>query len=188
MSYPKQARRWPACWARLFIPLTIALYGCSQHYEEGAHPPPHPPPSARLPAGHPPLNAPKEAPRSGSQSEPGAVTGTIRVTAEMQERVRKDAYLFIFARERPEGGPPPYAVKRIRVPSFPFRYSLGQSDVLPMVGEGIVFGDIPEMYLIAKIDRDGRAGSEPGDMEGRCPDNPVSAGQGGKDILIDRVF
>ena len=168
--------------------LALGLHGCSQHYEEGTHPPPRPPASARLPAEHPPLSAPKVTPEKRRQSESGSVSGRIRVSAALQGRIPKGAYLFILARERSQGGPPPYAVKRIRVPRFPYEYSLGQSDVLPMAGEGIVFEEIPEMYLIAKIDQDGRVGLEPGDMEGECLDNPVAAGQHGRDILIDRLF
>ena len=135
-----------------------------------------------------PLGAPEAAPEKRRQAESGSVSGTIRVSAALQGRIPKRAYLFILARERNQGGPPPYAVKKIQVPRFPYEYSLGQSDVLPMAGEGIVFEEIPEMYLIAKIDQDGRVGLEPGDMEGACPDNPVAAGQHGKDILIDRLF
>ncbi len=104
----------------------------------------------------------------------------------MQNRIPDGAYLFIIARERADGGPP-YALKRIPVPALPYRYSLTQADVARMFGDGIVLADIPEMYMVAKIDRDGFVGVQPGDMEGVCAKNPIAAGELQADILIERI-
>ena len=49
----------------------------------------------------------------------------------------KNAYLYLIARERADGGPP-YLLKRIRVPSFPYSFTMGQADVGKMFGDGIV--------------------------------------------------
>ena len=164
------------------VVLMVGLPGCSQHYEEGTHPPPRPPQEALLPKGHPPAGESERA--KGSPA--GAVGGTIRIAPELAGRIPANATLYIVARERADGGPP-YALKRLRVPRFPFRYTLTQADVGQMFGEGIVLAEIPEMYLVAKIDQDGFVGAQPGDMEGSCPQNPVAAGETGGDILIDRV-
>lgn len=167
--------------------LIALLWGCSQHYEEGAHPPPRPPPVVALPEGHPPIEGERTDSGGGASKADGTVSGTIRLAPELAARVPGNAYLYIIARERADGGPP-YAFKRLRVPAFPYRYTLTQDDVAGMFGEGIVLAEIPEMYLVAKVDRDGMVGRQPGDMEGVCPKNPVAAGERSGDILIDRVY
>ncbi len=168
--------------ATVTVVLMAGLPGCSQHYEEEAHPPPRPPQQALLPKGHPQVGEKERA-----EGRPvGAVGGTIRIAPELADRIPPNAYLYIVARERADGGPL-YALKRLRVPRFPFQYTLTQADVGKMFGEGIVLAEIPEMYLVAKIDQDGFVGVQPGDMEGNCPKNPVAAGETGGDILIDRV-
>lgn len=116
-----------------------------------------------------------------------SVAGTITVALELAGRIPAGATLFIMARERPQGGPP-YAVQRLPAPTFPFRYSIDQTDVLPMFGEGLQFAQIDEMYIVVRIDQDGRAGQpDPGDMEGATK-TPVKPGQKGVDIVIDKVY
>jgi hypothetical protein len=105
---------------------------------------------------------------------------------ELAARVPGNSYLYIIARERADGGVP-YAFKRLRVPKFPHQYTLTQADVGGMFGEGIVLAEIPEMYLVARIDQDGMVGQQAGDMQGSCAKNPVGAGEHSGDILIDRV-
>lgn len=162
------------------IVMIVLLLGCSQHYEEGAHPPPRIPKKILSQKGH--LQVQKKI--EGDIN--GRVSGMIRISLDLASKIPDKAYLFIIARERSDGGPP-YALKRMRVPKFPFKYTLTQADVGMMFGEGIVLAEIPEMYLVAKIDQDGFVGKQPGDMEGRCLDNPVAAGQSDRDILIDIV-
>jgi cytochrome c-type biogenesis protein CcmH len=74
------------------------------------------------------------------------------------------------------------------VPAFPAPYAIDQGDILSMGGEGLQFADLGEMYIVVRIDRDGRAGPpEPGDMEGATR-TPVNPGQKGVDIVIDRIY
>ncbi|MDE2999353.1 MAG: hypothetical protein OXU79_09785 [Gemmatimonadota bacterium] len=160
----------------------LVICACDQHYREGAHPPPKPR-RPTLPAGHPPVSTarrPSDAP--GGKT----VSGTIRIRPELRSRIPDGAYLFIIARERADGGPP-YALKRMRMPALPYHYTLTQSDVARMFGDGIVLAEIPEMYMVARIDRDGFAEVQPGDMEGACPKNPIAAGEQRADILIEQV-
>jgi len=158
----------------LIVPLLLLIIGCSRHYEEGAHAPKPPP----------------KTPDSEEGIQDNAnVSGLIQIAPELANQVPDDAYIFIVARERATGGPPPYAVKRIKASEFPMAFSLSQSDILAMAGDGLVFADIPEMFLTAKIDQDGKVGDpQPGDMEGACITNPVAAGDSGCEILINRVF
>jgi len=176
------------------ITCLLVTTGCSQHYEEGASPPPKQRQAAQLPAGHPPVDG--ASPGLGSAAAPsgaseesvpdGAVTGTVRLAPELADHVPDGAVLFLIARERPDGGPP-YAVKRIPVPDFPYTFTLSQNDVIPMFGEGLQFSDIPEMYIGARIDQDGRVGaSSAGDMEGALK-TPVAAGETGLEVLIDTI-
>ena len=158
--------------------LLASVFGaCSQHYEEGSHPPPM---VARAPQG---------AQQQASSRDSGAVvSGTIRIAPELAGKVPDSGYLFILARERPDGGPP-YAVKRVPIPAFPFTYTLGPADAGQMGGGGTGFPGIAEMYLVARIDQDGRVGPpQPGDMEGICPDNPVAAGDRDRDIIVDKLY
>ena len=166
------------------ILLAVILFGCGQHYEEGSHPPPKPLPHNSFPAGHPNVGATK---RSSDEQEKGAISGTVRLKPEFQSRVPRNAFLYLIARERADGGPP-YALKRIRVPEFPYTFTMGQADVGQMFGDGIVFADIPEMYLIARIDQDGMAMAQAGDLEGTCLQNPIAAGATNLEIVIDRAY
>jgi len=163
------------------------VVSCGQHYEESPDPPPKRPPKTSLPAGHPKFA------KGEYEAKPGIVSGKtvqgiVSLSPELVGKVPLNAYLYILARERPGGGPP-YAFKMMRVPQFPYKFTLTQSNVSQMFGEGIVLEEIPEMYLVAKIDRDGRVGPvQPGDMEGACPDNPIVAGSEVREILIDKIY
>jgi cytochrome c-type biogenesis protein CcmH len=152
---------------------------CSQNYEEGSHPAPKPPQRpAQKPASHP-----KATPDAGTS---GALSGTIRIAPDLAGKVPQNAYLYVMARQDPDGGIP-YALKRIRVPGFPYTYSLSQAEVMGMGDEGVVLSGVKELYLIARIDQDGLAGVAPGDLEGSCSLNPVSGSGKNLDILIDTV-
>ena len=164
--------------------LSFYLVGCGQNYEEGTHPSPKPLPrsTTALPTGHPPVDATPP----GTSDEPGSISGTIRLLPGLQDQLPQNAYLYLIARERADGGAP-YAFRRTRVPEFPHDFSLGQANVARMLGEGIVFTEIPEMYLIARIDKDGMASSQPGDLSGACTQNPIAAGANNLQITIDHV-
>ena len=184
--------RWGFCAATIAAALIVV--SCSQHYEEGSNPPPKQPPLTRLPAGHPPVDdgGRNASPEGTSQASvaalpEGAVTGTVRLAAKLYRNVPSPATLFIIASERSDGGPP-YAVKRLPVPSFPHSFVLSQDDVIPMFGEGLQFAEIPEMFISARIDRDGLVGAmEPGEVDGALS-SPVAAGDRGIEILIDTLY
>lgn len=170
---------------------------CSQNFEKGDVNPPAQ--QARPVSPHAAVAAPQKgmtpmsertyggAQKAVTGADGKSVSGTITISAELAGRIPAGSTLFVMARERVQGGPP-YAVLRLPVPAFPFQYSLSQADVLPMFGEGLQFTDIDEMYIVARIDQDGRAGQpDPGDMEGATR-TPVKPGQKGVDIVIDKVY
>jgi hypothetical protein len=169
----------------LLILLTTLLFGCGQHYEAGSNPPPKPLPRTALPAGHPSI--PNPAKQATKPAGAGAISGTIRLAPGFETRMPANAYLYMIARERVDGGPP-YLLKKIRLPSFPYSFTMDQNDVGQMFGAGIVLAEIPEMYLIARIDQDGMAMAQPGDLEGTCLQNPIAGGAQNLEIIIDRVY
>ena len=164
---------------RLIIAVWLCVSaGCSQNYEAGSDPPPKPPQKPSVSAGHP-----RPAPPARASAQ---LSGSIRIAPDLADKVPQKAYLYVMARERADGGLP-YALKRVPIPRFPYAYSLSQADVMAMGDEGMVLTEVDALYLVARIDVDGLAGVEPGDMEGAFPGNPVSGRREGLDILIDTL-
>ena len=169
-------RRW------CIVTVAVAAMACGQHYEEGSHPPPKPFPRNNIPA-----STTQAAPKPDTADQAGAISGIIRLDPKFRTQVPSNAYLYLIARERADGGPP-YALKRVRVPQFPYEFTMTQADVGQMFGDGIVLAEIPEMYLIARIDQDGMAMAQPGDLEGTCLQNPIAGGAQNLEIVIDRTY
>lgn len=160
--------------------LTVWISGCGQHYEEGSHPPPKP-----LPAPH--GGGAKPAAADRDPGEPGAsISGVLRVSESLADRVPSGATLYIIGRQGGTTGPP-HAIKRLPVPSFPYRYSLTPADAGTMMGQSPSAEALPPLYVVAKIDQDGLVGAQPGDMEGSCPGNPLAPGERAGDIVIDQI-
>jgi len=68
-------------------------------------------------------------------------------------------------------------------PSFPMEFVLKAGETM--------MGTIPEgqeVFLIARLDRDGNAFSSPGDLEGAVTRGAVRLGETGAEILLDRVI
>ena len=169
----------------VLIFLGSIITGCGQHYEEGSHPPPKLLPRNSLPVGRPSAQAP-ESQKTKVTTE-GAISGIVRLSSSFSSKVPGRAYLYLIARERADGGPP-YLLKKIPVPAFPYEFRMDQSNVGQMFGAGIVLAEIPEMYLIARIDQDGMAMPQPGDLEGACLQNPIAGGAQNLEIVIDRAY
>jgi hypothetical protein len=130
-----------------------------------------PPPPGR---GAPPLAA-----SAGGDAPP--ITGTISVAAELRDRVRDGAVLFLIARR--DGARPPLAALRVAAPRFPLEFAIGPEDrmiqALPFAGE---------MQISARLDGDGNATSrQPGDLEGSA-ERAVAPGASGVAVVLDRVL
>lgn len=122
--------------------------------------------------------APASEPPGG---EAAPLAGTIRITAELAERVPEGAVLFLIARTGTGG--PPTAVRRIAGPSFPLDFEIGPDDrmiaALPFAGP---------FQLTARIDADGNAMSRnPGDLQGEAVGS-FSPGAKDIEIVIDEVL
>ena len=89
------------------------------------------------------------------------IEGTIRVSEGLKKNIKKNAVLFLFARSAEVKRGPPLAVKRIPKIKFPFKFSLGATDIM---FPGANFEG--PMVLTGRIDSDGDAQVGAGDIEG----------------------
>jgi cytochrome c-type biogenesis protein CcmH len=122
---------------------------------------------------------PPEAPAAAAGGAP--LSGTIRITPELAERVPAGAVLFLIARTGPAG--PPTAVRRVPEPSFPLEFSIGPDDrmlaAMPFAGP---------FQLVARVDADRDAVTRnPGDLQGEA-DGSFEPGASGIEIVIDEVL
>ena len=106
------------------------------------------------------------------QPVPGNITGIIAVDPGLADRIDPSASLFIIARQADAPFGPPLAVQRIERPDFPFSYTLSGDDVMR---QGTPFQG--KITVKARLDRDGRVGTNPGDIEGEYAMNPAEVGQ-----------
>lgn len=106
------------------------------------------------------------------QPIPGTIAGTISVHPRLADKVNPSATLFIVARQADVPFGPPLAVQKIQSPEFPFSYTLSGEDVMrpgtPFQGK---------VTVKARLDRDGKVGTEPGDLAGAYGKNPATVGQ-----------
>lgn len=136
------------------------------------------------------LVPPEQAPPMGAGSSPETaqrtpasdgeeITGTITVARDLTGRIQEGSVLFVIARK---AAGPPFAVKRIASPRFPFPYRLGPEDVM-MAGSAFD----GEVRVSARLSRTGTAGpAQPGDLEGEHA-APVRVGARNVDIAISRA-
>ena len=114
------------------------------------------------------------------QPTPGIIAGTISVDPGLADKVNPSATLFIVARQADVPFGPPLAVQKIQSPEFPFAYTLSGEDVMrpgtPFQGK---------ITVKATLDRDGKVGAEPGDLEGQYGKNPATVGQ---DEAVDVIL
>ena len=107
------------------------------------------------------------------------VSGTVTVDPAVKSTVPDSATLFIFARAKGAQGGPPLAVQRFAETQFPYKFKIGQPDVMI---PGVKFDG--ELILTARIDRDGNAKSSPGDIEGS---RETAVGGENVDITLNRI-
>lgn len=113
--------------------------------------------------------------------EPGGqISGTLDLSAALRDKAPGGATLFIVARKQGVGRGAPLAVIRVDGVTFPYRFTIGQQNVmLP----GARFAGAVD--LLARLDQDGVAGPSPGDLEGRIT---AKAGDTGVPLLLNTVF
>ena len=101
-----------------------------------------------------PAPPPKAAPSTGSGK---TIRGVVHVTPALAEKAKGKAAIFIIARGKQPG--PPLAVMRILNPSFPLEFTMSEQNVML---QGVAFAG--EVSLIAKLDGDGKVGTQAGDI------------------------
>lgn len=107
------------------------------------------------------------------------VTGTIAIDPALAGSIPPNGRLFVFARPEGVAGGPPLAVRRFSMVVFPFRYSIGQLNVML---EGNAFEG--PLTLTARLDMDGDAKAGPGDILGRLN---TQAGDKKADIVLNEM-
>lgn len=133
----------------------------------------------------PPEVAKKSPPKSASpQKAPPpsgggkTIRGVIRVAPNLKEKAKGKAAIFIIARGKQPG--PPLAVIRIVNPVFPLKFTMSEQNVML---QGVAFEG--EVRLIAKLDSDGKVGTEAGDIFGGAR-GPVQVGAKDVEIVLSQ--
>ena len=130
-----------------------------------------PPPKVAKKSPPKPAQPPEPKPSAGSGK---TIRGVVRVAPNLEEKAKGKAAIFIIARGKQPG--PPLAVMRILNPRFPLEFTMSEEHVML---QGVAFAG--EVSLIAKLDGDGKVGTEAGDIFGGAR-GPVRVGA--KDVEI----
>jgi hypothetical protein len=108
-----------------------------------------------------------------------SVSGTIRFDDALVSKKPENSTLFLIARSKGTTAVPPLAVKRYSLIKFPFEYKIGQENVMV---KGAQFEG--EIDITARLDMDGVAKAQPGDIEGVVT---ARAGDAAVEIVLDRM-
>lgn len=112
---------------------------------------------------------------------PAIITGTVKIPAELQQKITPTAVLYVVARAAGTRSGPPLAVQRITPPfNFPLDFKLSQKNAMlpdkPFQGR---------VNVSARISQSGSASPiNPGDIEGTASPSEVTIGEG-KPVTID---
>ncbi len=120
-----------------------------------------------------PVSSPQTAPSTGSGK---TIRGVVRVAPALAEKAKGKAAIFIIARGKQPG--PPLAVMRILNPGFPLEFIMSEQNVML---QGVAFAG--EVSLIAKLDGDGKVGTQAGDIFGGAR-GPVQVGARDVEIVL----
>lgn len=136
-----------------------------------------PPPKMAKKSPPKPAPPPKTPPPAAEGGK--TIRGVVRVAPALAEKAKGKAAIFIIARGKQPG--PPLAVMRILNPRFPLEFSMGEQNVMM---QGVAFAG--EVSLIAKLDADGKVGTQPGDIFGGAR-GPVQVGARGVEIVLSQA-
>ena len=122
----------------------------------------------------------REITASQEATDPSRSTsGTIRFDDALVSKKPEKSTLFLIARSKDTAAGPPLAVKRYSLVKFPFEYKIGQGNVMV---KGAQFEG--EIDITARLDMDGVAKAQPGDIEGTVT---ARAGDAAVEIVLDRI-
>ena len=119
---------------------------------------------------------PKEAAPSAGSGK--TIRGVVRVAPNLEEKAKDKAAIFIIARGKQPG--PPLAVMRILNPTFPLEFTMSEQNVML---QGVAFEG--EVRLVAKLDGDGKVGTQVGDIFGGAR-GPVQVGARDVEIVLSQ--
>ncbi len=122
---------------------------------------------------------------TAATTAPSAVRIPVRITlrADMSQRVKPGAPLFLIARGSAGGGPP-LAVVRRNTPTLPLELEISDADSM-MPGQSI--GARGEVRLIARLANNGDAIAAPGDVFGEAIWRPAANTAQRLEILMDQI-
>jgi cytochrome c-type biogenesis protein CcmH len=109
------------------------------------------------------------------------VTGTVRLSPKLAEKVSPADTVFIFARAA-EGPPMPLAVLRRRVRDLPLQFAL--DDSMAMAPQLRLSG-FPRVIVGARVSKSGSATPQAGDVQGFSA--PVANDASGVSVVLDAV-
>ncbi len=124
----------------------------------------------------PPKPAPPQEASPPAAEGGKTIRGVVRVAPALADKAKDKAAIFIIARGKQPG--PPLAVMRILNPRFPLEFTMSEQNVMM---QGVAFTG--EVSLIAKLDGDGKVGTQPGDIFGGAR-GPVQVGARGVEIVL----
>jgi cytochrome c-type biogenesis protein CcmH len=113
-----------------------------------------------------------------ARAEP--IRGTVRIAPDLEGEAPPGAVLFVIARTAGAQGGPPLAVKRLPAADLPVEFSVGPDEVMVPT-----FEFAGEIRLEARLDRDGTAAPQPGDLVGAAP-GTYAPGADDVTIVLDR--
>ena len=135
-----------------------------------------PPPKVAKKSPPKPAPPPKMVPPAAEEGK--TIRGMVRVAPALADKAEGKAAIFIIARGKQPG--PPLAVMRILNPRFPLEFTMSEQNVMM---QGVAFAG--EVSLIAKLDGDGKVGTQPGDIFGGAR-GPVQVGARGVEIVLSQ--
>ena len=134
-----------------------------------------PPPKVAKKAPPRPSPSPQAKPPTASGK---TIRGVIRLAPALMGKAEGKAAIFIIARGKQPG--PPLAVMRILNPRFPLEFTMSEQNVML---QGVAFAG--EVSLIAKLDGDGKVGTQAGDIFGGAR-GPVQVGARDVEIFLSQ--
>ena len=121
-----------------------------------------------------------DAPRKQAAAA-GALKGRVELSKKLQDRVKPDDVLFVFARAE-QGPPMPLAVVKVRARDLPLDFALDDSMAM---APGLALSRFPRIVVTARVSRGGQPAPQPGDLQGSS--GAVANNAQGVRVIIDTI-
>jgi cytochrome c-type biogenesis protein CcmH len=114
-------------------------------------------------------------------TSPGTIAGKVSLSRALTAKAAPDDTLFVYVRA-PDGPPMPIAIQRLQVKDMPAQFKL--DDSMAMAPDRRL-SNFPQVVVIARVSKSGKAAPQSGDLEGSI--GPVKVGGPALEVLIDKV-